>query len=98
MTRTPHPAEIPWEAEIGRASCRERGEISGGAGSLKKKKSGIVIGRFNSGKEIIIKLSIADTFHLLLVPRMILCGRIRHQTIDKMERLVMCDVRASCLG
>src|ERR1019366_9217532 len=24
--------------EIGRASCRERGEISGGAGSLKKKK------------------------------------------------------------
>src|SRR2546430_10970814 len=28
-------------AEIGRASCRERGEISGGAGSLKKKKNKI---------------------------------------------------------
>src|SRR3989442_15616758 len=26
--------------EVGRASCRERGEISGGAGSLKKKKQG----------------------------------------------------------
>src|ERR1019366_5631624 len=25
--------------EIGRAACRERGEISGGAGSLKKKKA-----------------------------------------------------------
>src|SRR4051794_14418757 len=28
----------PGQAEIGRASCRERGEISGGGGTLKKKK------------------------------------------------------------
>src|SRR2546430_17557922 len=28
----------PARCEIGRGSCRERGEISGGAGSLKKKK------------------------------------------------------------
>src|SRR2546427_10880530 len=30
--------KIPTQAEIGRASCRGRGEISGGAVSLKKKK------------------------------------------------------------
>src|SRR5256885_15888600 len=30
--------------QIGRASCRERGEISGGAGSLKKKKEDIMYG------------------------------------------------------
>src|SRR5256884_9306078 len=30
------PASAP--SKIGRASCRERGEISGGAGSFKKKK------------------------------------------------------------
>src|SRR3990167_3709173 len=33
-----HPHElVPELAEIGRAACRGRGEISGGAGSLKKK-------------------------------------------------------------
>src|SRR5256884_7514994 len=30
-------------AEIGRASCRERGEISGGGGSLKKKKKRVKV-------------------------------------------------------
>jgi len=32
------PADHPEYAQIGRASCRERVEISGVAGSLKKKK------------------------------------------------------------
>src|SRR5258708_33805377 len=37
----PPEAVPPWASttnEIGRAACRERGENSGGAGSLKKKK------------------------------------------------------------
>src|SRR4051794_41861279 len=43
----PHPPPVPLldqrgrrqqVVEIGRASCRERGEISGGGGALKKKK------------------------------------------------------------
>src|SRR5258708_2005591 len=33
---------------IGRASCRGRGEISGGAGSLKKKKNKTAVGHANS--------------------------------------------------
>src|SRR2546426_10743672 len=35
---TPNTFIATAEAEIGRASCRERGEISGVAGSFKKKK------------------------------------------------------------
>src|SRR2546430_6361510 len=36
-TRTSSPSAA-FKCEIGRAACRGRGEISGGAGSLKKKK------------------------------------------------------------
>src|SRR5262249_56501512 len=39
--------------EVGRASCRERGEISGGGGALKKKKeSGAARQREDAGEEI----------------------------------------------
>src|SRR5437868_15099020 len=34
------PAAVVDTTEIGRASCRERGESSGGAGSVKKKRGG----------------------------------------------------------
>src|SRR2546425_11306564 len=37
-TDTGKEARTPGAPEIGRAACRGRGEISGGAGSLKKKK------------------------------------------------------------
>src|SRR2546430_2943029 len=48
--RAAGPAAAP-PAEIGRASCRGRGEISGGAGSLKKKKEDKCGGRrINIGK------------------------------------------------
>src|SRR5207249_9280324 len=30
----------PWTAQIGRASCRERVELSGGAGAVKKERRG----------------------------------------------------------
>src|SRR2546430_8881748 len=37
--RRMHEAGVEIEMEIGRAACRGRGEISGGGGSLKKKKN-----------------------------------------------------------
>src|SRR4051794_41940701 len=38
--RASHELAVASTEEIGRASCRERVEISGGAGSVKKKKGG----------------------------------------------------------
>src|SRR2546426_12191032 len=38
-----HGDDVSHVGEIGRASCRERGEISVGGGSLKKKKNIIIV-------------------------------------------------------
>src|SRR2546422_9368557 len=46
--------------QIGRASCRERGEISGGAVSLKK-KNGDVVGRSERRKRQNTKKRVEDT-------------------------------------
>src|SRR5262249_59375255 len=52
LRRRRGPRQRARAAEIGRASCRERGQISGGAGCIEKKVQGSVRSRRGASEEI----------------------------------------------